>query len=359
VSPHALLAVPGDLARPTGGYGYARRLLAEAGGAGLTLHHWPLPGGFPHADAAAVAEAGARLALGPAGWPVIVDGLALGVLPAEAIRAAGAPVIALCHHPLGLETGLAPEEAERLVASERAALAACAGVIATSRTTAALLSGRFGVPAERITVAPPGTDPAPQAGGSGGGPLRLLSVGSLTPRKGHDVLLRALGRLRGLDWRLAIVGDAPEPEEARRLAALAEAEGIAGRVEFAGAEPPDALAARHAGADLFVLASHHEGYGMAFAEAIARGLPVVGCDSGAVREATRGAARLVPPGDKAALAAALDTLIGDAEARAALGRACREAAEGLPRWPNTARAIAAAVRAALEDGPMRAPAVAP
>jgi len=340
---HAIFAVPGDLNARTGGYGYARRVLAEARRAGLLLHHWPLPGGFPHASPERVAETLERLHRAPAGWPLLIDGLAYGALPADALAAINAPLIALCHHPLGLETGLDAGRAAALIASERAALGEAGAVITTSRRTAETLAKDFAVPTGKLHIAPPGTDPAPQAAGSGAAEPALLTVGALSPRKGHDVLIAALAALADLPWRLTIVGPPADPHTAGALAAQIAEAGLSERVHLAGPADDDALAAAYDGADLFVLASRYEGYGMAFTEAMAHGLPVVGCDTGAVAEATRGAALLVPPDAPGALSKALRPLIEGAEARAALGAACRDAARGLPRWHDTAAAVAAAV----------------
>jgi glycosyltransferase involved in cell wall biosynthesis len=346
----AVLAVPGDPDTPTGGYAYARRLMAAAGSGGLGLRLWPLPGGFPDAPPDALAETARRLAALPAGWPVIVDGLALGVLDPAMLRGLDAPVIALCHHPLGLETGVAPDRAAALIASETAALAACAHVLTTSRTTADTLTARLGVPADRITVARPGTDPAPAAVGSGGPTVRLLSVGSLTPRKGHDQLIAALATMPDLDWSLTIVGpDDRDPAHAQALRAQVAQAGLSTRITLAGAAEPAALSRDYAQADLFALASRFEGYGMAYTEAMAHGLPTLGCDTGAVAEATRGAALLVAPDDMAGLADALRRLIADAPARDALARACRSAAADLPRWTDTAGAVAAAVTRVTQE----------
>jgi glycosyltransferase involved in cell wall biosynthesis len=284
----------------------------------------------------------------PAGRPILIDGLALGVLPAQLLRVLPGPVIALCHHPLALETGTVPAAARRLRASERAALAACARVIATSTTTARTLTADFAVPEARLTVACPGTDPAPRARGSGGPGVAILSVGSLTPRKGHDVLIAALAGLAQLDWRLTIAGPADrDPAHARELAGLIEAAGLQDRVTLAGALDAGAIARAYDGADLFALASRFEGFGMAFTEAMARGLPVVGCKAGAVPEATRGAAQLVEPSDPEALRAVLAPLIGDRAARARLADACWQAAQGFTRWPATAAKVAATLREAV------------
>lgn len=337
----ASFAVPGALDTPTGGYVYARRLLAEAPGAGLHLKHLALPDGFPQPSGVALAETARRLAALPAGRPVLIDCLALGVLPGELLRALPGPVVALCHHPLALESGLAPALADRLRASERAALGACAGVIAASAATAATLTAEYGVPPAHLAVARPGTDPALRATGSGGPGVALLAVGSLTRRKGHDVLIEALAGLARLDWRLTIAGPANrDPDCAAALEWQIARHGLAGRVRLAGALSAEALSGAYAGADLFVLASRHEGFGMVYAEAMSHGLPVLGCNAGAAAEATRGAACMVPPEDPAALGAALARLIADPGVRARLAEECWRAAESLPRWADTARTIA-------------------
>jgi glycosyltransferase involved in cell wall biosynthesis len=342
----AVFAVPGDLDTPTGGYGYARRLLAGAGAAGIDLAHLALPGGFPQPSPGELAETGRLLGALPAGRPVLIDGLALGVLPAGLLRALPGPVIALCHHPLALETGIAPEAARRLRLSERAALAVCARVIASSITTARTLSADFAVPEQRLAVACPGTDPAPRATGSGGPDVAILSVGSLTPRKGHDVLIDALAGLAHLDWRLTIAGPAArDPAHARDLAGLIAQAGLRDRVCLPGALDAGALARAYDRADLFALASRHEGFGMAYREAMAHGLAVVGCAAGAVPEATRGAAHLVRPGDPAALRAALAPLIEDSAVRTRLAETCWQGAQDFSRWPDTAATVAAVLRA--------------
>lgn len=350
----ALLAVPGPLETPTGGYGYARRLLEEAHGAGLALRHWPLPDGFPDAPRETIDEAANRLAMAPSGWPIVADGLALGVLPPDAIRGAACPVIALCHHPLGFESGLTQAEAERLIASERAALAACAGVVTTSHTTARLLRTELAVPEERIAVAQPGTDRVPTrlhlTRADRTGPVILLAVGSLTPRKGHDVLLSALGKLADLDWRLTVVGQPRDAAHARMLELDATLPGLKGRVRLAGEVDQATLGSLYREAEIFALASRFEGYGMAYTEAMAHGLPVVGCDVGAVAEATGGAAILVPPNDPGALADALRPLIANRQVRHKAAEAAQAAACGLPTWSDTAAAVRDAVAVFAPDG---------
>ncbi|TGE02250.1 glycosyltransferase [Methylobacterium nonmethylotrophicum] len=341
-----VLAVPGDLAAPTGGYAYARQLLAHLPAQGVAVTHLPLPGGFPDPSADDLARTAALLAAVPAETRLLVDGLAYGALPPEVIRAAGRPVAALVHHPLGYETGLAPGRAASLIASERAALAQASRVVATSRFTARMLADAFGVPPGRLTVAEPGTAPAARVRPRPGPSLRLLSVGTVTPRKGYDVLVQALASLADLDWSLTIAGSLDRaPDCAASLRGRIAALGLRDRITLAGAVTPEALDRLYAEADLAVSASVFEGYGMALTEALARGLPLVATTGGAAAETVpAGAGIAVPPGDAPALAAALRGLIADADLRAEAAAASWEAGRRLPDWPATAAAVAAALR---------------
>ncbi|MEJ1159079.1 glycosyltransferase family 4 protein [Prosthecomicrobium sp. N25] len=340
-----VFAIPGDLATPTGGYAYDRRLIAELSGLGWRVDHLALPAGFPDPDAAALAQTAALMrALAP-GTTVMVDGLALGVLPDLAAEVARrGRLVALVHHPLALETGVPHRRASALADLERRALASAAAILVTSPATGRTLVESFEVPLSRLTVAVPGTDPAPHARGSGGPGTRILTVGTLVPRKGHLDLVAALARLAELDWSLDLVGSADlEPAHAAAVRAAVEAHGLAGRIRLVGAIPRDALEAYYDGADLFVLASHYEGYGMAYAEAVAHGLPVVGTTGGAIPDTLGRAAVLVPPGDPERLALALRPLLSDGDARADLAARARDAAAALPTWGATARTVAAAI----------------
>ncbi|HET7409321.1 MAG TPA: glycosyltransferase family 4 protein [Paracoccaceae bacterium] len=336
-------AIPGALETPTGGYGYARRLIAEMPAQGIELQPLALPDGFPFPDAAALNGCEEALTALPPDRTVLIDGLALGALPERLLAGVRAPVVALCHHPLALESGLAPGMMDQLAHSERAALARAAHVLTTSHATAALLSRDYGVPPARLTVAPPGTDEAERSRGSGGPGCRLVAVGSLSARKGHDRLVRALADHPALDWELKIIGPTRDPAVATELRLLVEQLGVADKVELCGALAPEEVAAAYASADLFALASEFEGFGMAFTEAMAHGLPVIGLRSPAVEEATFGAARLVGPEE---LSATLAVLIVEEDERRALAERCWTAARGLMRWPGTAAIVAGVLREA-------------
>jgi glycosyltransferase involved in cell wall biosynthesis len=342
-------AVPGDLATPTGGYAYDRRMIAELKTLGWTVDVIDLGDGFPRVDVKVRAVALARLTAIPDHCPIVIDGLAFGVLPeAAAALHARNPLIALVHHPLALESGLSNAESETLRASERSALALAHRVIVTSAATARLLTSDYHVPADRITVARPGSDRVVAALGSRDGIVRLLAVGSLVPRKGYDVLVAALATLADLPWRLTIAGDA---ERDRITAAAITSQivlcGLTERIALVGAVAPARLVEHYIAADLFVLASRFEGYGMAYAEAIAHGLPVIGTTAGAIPEMLPGeAAILVAPDDGGALARALRRLIVDKDERHRISAAARAAAARLPTWRNSAALFAGAIEAA-------------
>jgi glycosyltransferase involved in cell wall biosynthesis len=345
--------VPGPLDQRTGGYIYDRRMVEGLRALGWTVAVHELEGSFPHADATARQVVAAMIdGLPPAALPVI-DGLALPAFAGCAARLP--PWIALIHHPLPLETGLSPTDAAAFAALERKLLGQAARVIVTSPSTRRDLAA-YGLDEGRVGVVLPGTDRAPLARGSKGPGHTLLCVASLTPRKGHLVLLEALATVQDLPWRLVCVGSAErDPGCAASLAGTIERLGLDGRVELAGEHRDDGLERLYDQADLFVLASCHEGYGMALAEALARGLPVVSTTAGAIRETVPAAAGvLVPPGDADALGATLRRVLAEPEAFLTRQAGARAARDRLPTWDDAAGAFAAEVRKAAGASDPRA-----
>ena len=341
-------AVPGDLATPTGGYVYDRRIIAELEYLGWQVDVINLGDGFPWPSESTQASARTQLLAIPAGRVIVVDGLALGTLPDVAIELASRnPLLALVHHPLALESGLSKKQVDALFRSERAALAAARHVVVTSEATAKLVVRDYGAPSDIMTVARPGVDLGDFAQGSPDDLVRLLSVGAVVPRKGFDVLIAALAMLTDLPWHLIIVGD-----RTRDLDVVAQLDAdivhyaLMDRVTTLGSVPASQLVTLYRQADVFVLASHFEGYGMAYAEAIAHGLPVIGTHGGAIPDTVPAkASMLFAPGDTQACAQALRHVISDAEMRRSMAAAAREAAAGLPTWRHSAEIFARAVEA--------------
>jgi glycosyltransferase involved in cell wall biosynthesis len=284
-----------------------------------------------------------RLEALPESVPVVVDGLALGALPEEAEKiTARLSLVALVHHPLALETGLSPDDADKLFESERQALAAAHSVIVTSPSTGQRLNEDYSVPWESMTVAPPGTDRRTPAKGSTDGTSHLLSVGAVVPRKGFDILIAALAPIAELRWRLTIAGDLTrDPGTAAKLEATIQEHKLAGRIDLLGVVSQERLDALYSSADIFVLASHFEGYGMAYAEAMAHGLPVIGTTGGAtVDTVPPDAGVLVDPGNVKTLTRALRMLIENEKERRRLASGALAASAGLPTWESTARTFA-------------------
>ena len=342
--PEVWFAVPGDLATLTGGYIYARRVMAALPAARWTPHHVVLPYGFPNPSTSDLTEARRILNALPAKAIVIIDGLAYGAMMPEVINGLDISIVALVHHPLALESGLSAARAREVHASEQAMLALSKTVIVPSASTAATLAADYGVARARIIVAEPGTDPGVRARGAGSAP-RLLTVATITPRKGHDVLMQAFAHIKDLAWHSELVGSTTrDPAMMKTVQALIAKHGLAGRVVFSEELTDEALTGAYVGSDIFVLPSRHEGYGMAFAEALAHGLPVIACDAGAVRNTVPAdASILVPPDDPKALAEALRRVLLDSKLRQRLGDAAWAYGQKLPTWNDTATAVARAL----------------
>lgn len=342
------LLLPGDPRTCSGGYGYDRRIADELRGRGWRVDVQALSGRFPNPDAAAMADAETLVAALPAGQIVVLDGLAGGAMPDIVQRHRDRlRWVALVHHPLALETGLSPARRAALADSELRSLAAVRQVIVTSASTARMLAD-FGVEAARIAVVEPGTDAAPLATGSttSGEPM-LLCVAAVTPRKGHGVLAEALAGLADRRWNLHCVGDLTrDPAAVQVLHEAIAAHGLKGRVQLPGEVDEATLARLYAQADAFVLPSHHEGYGMAAAEALARGLPVFTTTAGALPDTVPpGAGACVPPGDALALRAALARWLDDAAWRETLAAGARAARQRLPTWSQAGDRFAAVLDA--------------
>lgn len=346
--------IPGDINLATGGYAYDRQVLARFAAHGIAATHVPLPGGYPTPSGADIA-AGERVLMAlPDDTVLLIDGLAYGAMPGAMIKRIKQRIVALVHHPLCLEAGLTPQRAQRLKELETEAISLAKRVVVTSPMTARTLTSDFAVPTDKIAVAEPGTARAARATGTGN-PLRLLAVGSVVPRKAYTVLADALrGVPHDVAWHLDIVGAARDEAETKKLIdflATAGADGapLSTRVTLHGGVDDTTLAAFFARADLFVMSSLFEGYGMVLAEAMAYGLPIVCTTGGAAAETVPDTAALkVDPGNALALRTALGKAMTDGAVRERLARASWAAGQELPTWDDTTEIIAAEIKRAKQ-----------
>jgi len=348
-----IFVYPGDLHSPTGGYAYDRRIIAGLKSLGWEIQLIALGEGYPFPNPAQVEEAKVQLQGLTPGVPMVIDGLALGALPEVAAYVAKHhPLIALIHHPLAFEFGLSEEESTLLKQSETEALRFASGVIANSPATARDLHQHYGVPMDRIAVVLPGTDRSVhqqerlQITNSKRDAVRLLSVGSIIPRKGFHDLLAALAPIADLPWTLSIAGDTTRNAGAfAQLIGDIARFGFEGRVHVLGAVSDSELDILFTQADAFVLASLFEGYGMVYAEAMAYGLPIIATSGGAIPDTVPSeAGLLVRPGDVPALTLALKKIMEDAPYRARLSSGALRAATQQPTWDEAAQRFALALK---------------
>jgi glycosyltransferase involved in cell wall biosynthesis len=337
-----------DPGRPSGGNTYDRQLCRGLSSLGWSIHEHAIGGCWPRPDAASLQALAAVVQRLPDDTLVLLDGLiastASEVLAPQATRLR---MVVLVHMPLGHDPPA--DDAAEVRMRERAVLASAAAVVTTSAWTRQRLLELYDLAPQRLHVARPGVDAAELATGTTARGA-LLCVAAVTFGKGHDLLLDALARARELPWHCVCVGSLerdPAFVEAMRERSLDS--GLVDRVEFVGARTGADLDRSYAAADLVVLASRAETYGMVVIEGLARGLPLIATEVGGVSEALGHGADgtrpglLVAPEDPAALAAALGDWFGDAELRGRLRQAAIERRESLPGWSTTASVIAGAL----------------
>jgi glycosyltransferase involved in cell wall biosynthesis len=343
----ARFLIPGNLDTPTGGYAYDRQILHHLQQRAFPLVPVELGGEWPAPTAKDIAICESLFHSFSEKTALLIDGLAFGAMPETLLKQAKGPLIALCHHPLAYETGLDESRRRELHMSEKAALAHARSVIVTSDETAGLLAREFSVSERNIVIALPGTRRMRRARGGGDIP-HLVAIGSVSRRKNYDGLLEALRQIADLSWRLTIAGRVEDEGLMASLMERTSANDWGDRIQFTGALPDDAIETLLVGADLFVMPSHYEGYGMAVMEAVASGLPSVTTDAvPSARQVPAGAIKSVPLGDSAAFGTALRVLLTDAEARKKMATLAWDARAKLPNWETTSDTVAAAIEKAL------------
>jgi glycosyltransferase involved in cell wall biosynthesis len=326
-----------DPLNPSGGNVYDRRVCLGLAASGWSVREHPVRGGWPRPDENARADLARELRALRRDSIVLVDGLVGSTVPdvleayARRLRLA-----ILMHMPMADER-------------EREAVSLAAVVLTTSEWGRRRVLDLYGVSPERVHAAPPGVDPAPLGTGSDEG-SELLCVAAVTPGKGHDVLVEALASISDLAWRCVCVGPLDrDPAYAQKVRRRARSLGITDRISFVGPRTGRDLDATYAAADLLVLASRGETYGMVVTEALARGIPVVVGSAGGLPEALGQApdgsrpGLLVRPDDPAGLAGALRRWVGDTELRRELKRSARLRRSTLTGWAVTSTLIANAL----------------
>jgi glycosyltransferase involved in cell wall biosynthesis len=330
-----------DPRRPSGGNTYDHRLCQALESDGWSVCVAEVPGAWPWAGETGRNALAHALGALPAGSTVLVDGLVASTLP-EVVVPAGdrLRLVVLLHMPLGIDA-----DRPGAVRAECDVLSAASAVVTTSSWTRDWVLASYGMDPDCLHVAHPGVDVSTPATGTRHGGA-LLCVGAVTPVKGQDLLLAALEDVADLRWRCECVGAlSVAPNFVVELLDRARASGLDDRFELTGPLSGDELDAAYAGADVVVLSSRAETYGMVVTEALSRGLPVIAADVGGVPEALGFASAgehpgvLVPPDDVSALTTALRFWLTDAEARGARRAAALHRRAGLQDWSETATRV--------------------
>jgi len=344
VNKKLIFVFPGDLATLTGGYAYDRRVIDGLKNLDWQVQLISLGEGYPFPSKEQLDNAASLLLHLELGVPMLVDGLALGVLPnLTPFLAKRHPIVGLIHHPLALEVGLSDNQVKELQESEKKSLVHVDRVVANSPKTARDLTGFYEVPIQHVTVILPGSDRQiisqvhTLISKKSLQPVQLLSVGAVIFRKGFHILVEALSTLKALSWTLTIAGDVTRDIHA--FAHLQDAIGrhsLEDRIHVLGAVSDLELQKLYSTSDVFVSASLYEGYGMVFAEAMANGLPIVATTGGAIADTVpKQAGVLVEPGNVALLSDAVRLLIENEDYRALLMQGARNAAQQQPTWKES------------------------
>ncbi|BBL79908.1 glycosyl transferase family 1 [Rubrobacter xylanophilus] len=332
----------GDPERRTGGHLYNGIVVSGLRAAGFEVRYVSPCGASPEEQDAEAGDFGRSFDVSGVDV-VVVDALARRICGPHLDRWRR-PVVVLVHELPSVAGSGGPGEEY----FERSLLLGADLFVAVSSDVREILLRR-GVPSGRIRVVPPGRDRlSPEKTPESGGPVQVLCVGQWIPRKG---ILELVGAWRGLGAegaRLVLVGETGA--DAGYAAAVRRLVDRDGSIRVAGEVSDAVLRRAYAGSDVFALLSRYEGYGMAYAEALCWGLPVVGCRVGPVPEIVGGAGVLVEPGDVDGAREALRVLVRDAGLRHRMSRAARRRARELPSWRDAVDGFVRVLREAAGGG---------
>jgi len=332
--------IPGDINLPTGGYRYDREIIRALRQEGSDIKLISHEGTYPRPSTDDLARAIASVDAMDKADIAVVDGLLGGAAPNFMKKlSTRMPTVALIHHPLCLENGLDENVVQALEGSERKSLAFVDGIITTSPATTRTVSEIFSYPIEKISTVIPGVERGKRSIGNSGGTIKLLCTGSIIERKGHEYLISALASLKHLDWRLDCIGSTEFDKKLfEKLQAKVMNENLGDRIVFHGSVSQESMEQAYASADVFVLPSLYEGYGMVYAEAIVRGLPVIGTTAGAIPQTVpESCGILVEPAHMNDLADALAEMISNTTTRETFRKGAVTAEPYFPDWKSSAR----------------------
>ncbi len=339
---HILFIIPGDINLPTGGYRYDREIINAWKNSGVEVSLISIKGNYPFPTKADKQSALEEIEKLPKANIAVVDGLLGGASPEFLEKLSKAlPVVALIHHPLCLENGLDKKSAKSLENNEQVGLQFASAIVTTSPATTQTVSNLFKYEKTNIHNVLPGVERGEISDGSKNSTTNLLCVGSVIKRKGHKDLLLALANITHLDWHLDCIGSTDFDQTLfAELKQTLEAKSLANKITFHGSVSEEIISQAYENADIFVLPSLYEGYGMAYAEAIVRGLPVIATKAGAIPDTVpETCGILVEPSDIQALSNALEKMISDKALRNQYREATLQAEPFFPTWQSSSKAF--------------------
>jgi glycosyltransferase involved in cell wall biosynthesis len=303
--------IPGEFSKLTGGYVYDRYITAGLikKGHNVTIHQ--LEEDFPFPGEKSIDQCAEIFRQIPAGEPVIIDSLAFGPMyPVLSGDHGKHPIVALMHLPLTLNPGYSSHQKNQLKQMEKSAFPLANKIVVTSEYTARMVS-QLGVSFSDIEVIIPGVEAIGPKPSYPSNPRRLLCVASYLPSKGQDILIKALSPLISKDWILDCYGQQDlDRDYVTSLFSLVRDNNLNDRVFIHGPASGEELSAAYLDAELFILPSVFETYGMVLTEALAHGVPVITTTGGGIPETVPPSmGKFFNPGDVYALHSILESLL--------------------------------------------------